>query len=141
MKGLDRSFVSEIEVIWRRICDVKGATTANARASEVAGSVDGMQFGRKIPALNAMTEPTNALTLQLLEWISHQPRTYAEVLEAWRTTCPRLSIWEDACIDGLIDYDPKGSRIVSVSPKGRALLVLRTAGQQDHQKNHEQNHD
>jgi hypothetical protein len=69
-----------------------------------------------------MTEPTDALTLQLLEWISHQPRTYADVLDAWRTTCPRLSIWEDACIEGLIDYDPDGDRIVSVSPKGRALL-------------------
>jgi hypothetical protein len=69
-----------------------------------------------------MTEPTRALTLQLLEWISSQPRTYGEVLEAWRTTCPRLSIWEDACIDGLIDCAPDGSRIVIVSPKGRALL-------------------
>jgi hypothetical protein len=74
-----------------------------------------------------MTEPTDALTLQLLEWISSQPRTYGEVLEAWRTTCPRLSIWEDACLDGLIDYDPQGSRIVSASPRGRALLKYRLA--------------
>jgi hypothetical protein len=72
-----------------------------------------------------MSEPTNALTLQLLEWISHQPRSYADVLDAWRTTCPRLSIWEDACIDGLIEYDPEGSRIVYVSPKGRAMLESR----------------
>ena len=69
-----------------------------------------------------MIEPPGALTLQLLEWISSQPRTYADVLDAWRTSCPRLSIWEDACIDGLIDYDPNGSRIVSLSPKGRALF-------------------
>jgi hypothetical protein len=69
-----------------------------------------------------MTEPTRALTLQLLEWISSKPRTYAEVLDAWHTTCPRLSIWEDACADGLIDYNPQGDRIVHVSPKGRALL-------------------
>jgi len=69
-----------------------------------------------------MTESTNALTLQLLEWISDKPRTYAEVLDAWRTTCPRLSIWEDACIDGLIDYVPDGAHIVFLSPKGRALL-------------------
>ena len=69
-----------------------------------------------------MTEPTHALTLQLLQWISDKPRTYAEVLDAWRTTCPRLSIWEDACIDGLISYDPEGNRIVTVSTKGQALL-------------------
>jgi hypothetical protein len=74
-----------------------------------------------------MPEPTRALRWQLLEWISHRPRTYAEVLEAWRTTCPQLSIWEDACIDGLIEYDPNGDRIVSISPKGRALLQSRLA--------------
>jgi hypothetical protein len=69
-----------------------------------------------------MTEPTSALTHQLLEWIAARPRTYAEVLDAWRTTCPRLSIWEDACTDGLINYDPNGDRIVSLSPRGLALL-------------------
>jgi hypothetical protein len=73
-----------------------------------------------------MTEQTSALTLQLLEWISDRPRTYAEVLDAWRTTCPRLSIWEDACIDGLIDIAPDGNRIVLLSPKGRALLQPRS---------------
>lgn len=71
-----------------------------------------------------MTEPTRALTLQLLEWISDHPRTYAEVLDAWRTTCPQLSIWEDACIDGLIDCEPS-SQIVSVSPKGKEILQRR----------------
>jgi len=68
-----------------------------------------------------MSEPTKALTLQLLEWIADHPRRYDEALEAWRTTCPRLSIWEDACIDGLIDCEP-GSRFVSVSAKGKLLL-------------------
>jgi hypothetical protein len=74
-----------------------------------------------------MTDPTIALTLQLLEWISNQSRAYGEVLDAWRITCPRISIWEDACIDGLIHYDPDGSRIVSVSSKGRALLEIHLA--------------
>jgi hypothetical protein len=73
-----------------------------------------------------MIEPTSALTWQLLEWISDKPRTYAEVLEAWRTTCPRFSIWEDACINGLVNYDPAGDRIVSLSPKGQALLQSRS---------------
>lgn len=69
-----------------------------------------------------MADPKSALTLQLLEWISDRPRKYAEVLDAWRTTCPRFSIWEDACIDGLIDYDPDGDRIVRLSAKGRERL-------------------
>ncbi len=64
---------------------------------------------------------TRALTLQLLEWIQRSPRTYAETLEAWRTSCPRLSIWEDACIDGLIEIAP-GGRIVAVSARGESLL-------------------
>ncbi|HXN35198.1 MAG TPA: hypothetical protein VN877_03450 [Opitutaceae bacterium] len=72
-----------------------------------------------------MADPNDALTLQLLEWVSREPRSYAEVLDAWRTTCPRLSIWEDACIEGLIDYDPNGDRIVRASPKGRAVLKAR----------------
>ena len=72
-----------------------------------------------------MTEPTYALRLQLLEWIAEHPRRYDEALEAWRTTCPRLSIWEDACIDGLIDCEPD-SRLVSVSAKGKLLLQNRS---------------
>jgi len=77
-----------------------------------------------------MTQPANALTIQLLEWISNHPRTYAEALDAWRTSCPRLSIWEDACIDGLIDCD-SGSQLVSVSGRGQALLRQRRGEHND----------
>jgi hypothetical protein len=34
--------------------------------------------------------------LQFLAWIAAQPRTYAEMMIAWRISCPRLSAWEDA---------------------------------------------
>jgi hypothetical protein len=70
-----------------------------------------------------VTEPVHSLTLQLLEWISDRPRSYADVLDAWRTTCPRFSIWEDACIDGLIDCDAGAGHVVALSPKGQALLL------------------
>jgi hypothetical protein len=63
-----------------------------------------------------------ALTLQLLEFIAERPRSHAEVLDAWHTTCPRLSIWEDACIAGLIDGDADDRRIVRLSAKGALLL-------------------
>ena len=43
---------------------------------------------------------TNALTLQLLAWVAARPRTYRETMEAWRTTCLRLIIWEDAIATG-----------------------------------------
>jgi hypothetical protein len=70
-----------------------------------------------------MSDPTHALTLQMLEWIADRPRTYPEVMDAWRTSCPRMSIWEDACIAGLIDSEPGAGHIVSLSAKGRGLLA------------------
>jgi hypothetical protein len=44
----------------------------------------------------------SALTLQMLEWLAERPRSYAETLEVWKTSCPRLTIWEDAVKDGLV---------------------------------------
>ena len=73
-----------------------------------------------------MADPTRALTLQLLQSLAERPRPYAEVLEMWRTSCPRLSIWEDACIDGLVDCAPGSApelHLVTVSARGRALLA------------------
>jgi hypothetical protein len=37
-----------------------------------------------------------ALILDLLEWVTRRDRTYEEVMDAWRTSCPRLPVWEDA---------------------------------------------
>lgn len=68
-----------------------------------------------------MTIATQALTRQMLEWIAARPRDYAEVMETWRTSCPRLSIWEDACIDGLVTHEAgTGKFILSVA--GREFL-------------------
>jgi hypothetical protein len=53
--------------------------------------------------------PTKTLTLQLLAWVADRPRTYAETMEAWRTTCPRLTIWEDAVSDGLLLVERSGA--------------------------------
>jgi hypothetical protein len=62
-----------------------------------------------------------ALRRQMLEWIAVRPREHAEVLELWRTSCPRLSIWEDACIDGLIDHE-LGTGKVILSGAGQVFL-------------------
>ena len=71
-----------------------------------------------------MTEDTNALVLDLVEWVAARPRPYAEVMEAWRTSCPRLPIWEDAVDQGLVrrDHDAQGGVIVRVTPLGLARL-------------------
>jgi len=56
----------------------------------------------------------------LLEWIGAAPRSYAETLEAWRTSCPRLPVWEDANDRGFITRrrEPGLGMIVSVSAAG-----------------------
>ena len=49
-----------------------------------------------------MTSPAEAsttlepLVYDLVEWVAREPRAYRDVLEAWRTSCPRLTVWEDA---------------------------------------------
>jgi hypothetical protein len=43
------------------------------------------------------------LMLEFLSWISNRRRTYAEAMNAWQSSCPRLTIWEDAIIDGYIE--------------------------------------
>jgi hypothetical protein len=62
---------------------------------------------------------------EFLAWISSRPRTYAEAMEAWRSTCPRNSVWEDALIDVLIQIEGGGtmdrSKVI-LTPRGRALL-------------------
>ena len=50
--------------------------------------------------------PNEALTVQFLDWIGDEPRSYVETMEAWRTSCPRLTIWEDALSAGLIERIP-----------------------------------
>ena len=69
--------------------------------------------------------PNDALTRQLLDWIGREPRNYIETMEAWRTSCPRLTIWEDALSAGLIQRVPGSSMrdaMVRVTEAGQAYL-------------------
>jgi hypothetical protein len=71
-----------------------------------------------------MPDPVDALIIDLLEWIGPQSRSYAEVIDAWRTSCPRLPVWEEANARGYVvreHVDGAPARI-SVSPAGRAVL-------------------
>jgi hypothetical protein len=73
---------------------------------------------------DAMPEPVDALILDLLEWVGPTPRPYDEVMEVWRTSCPRLSVWEDANDRGFIarQHVPGRGSLISVSPAGAAHL-------------------
>ncbi|MCO6417245.1 hypothetical protein JYK14_13875 [Siccirubricoccus sp. KC 17139] len=71
--------------------------------------------------------PDRMLLRQFLAWVAAEPRPYAAAMEAWRTSCPRLSIWEDALAEGLVRIAPGGeggmaaARIV-LTEAGRAML-------------------
>jgi hypothetical protein len=68
----------------------------------------------------------NRLMLQMLAWIAAQPRTYAEAMDAWRSSCPRHPIWDDALRDGFIYVDSTGrtmkDALVALTPRGSQVL-------------------
>jgi hypothetical protein len=43
-----------------------------------------------------------ALILDLLEWLARCDRSYEEVMDARRTSCPKLPVWEEANERGLL---------------------------------------
>ena len=71
-----------------------------------------------------MQSAAHALTQQFLAWVAEAPRSYADA-EAWRRSCPHLSIWEDAIAGGLIRFENGGgltqSRLV-LTALGRKTL-------------------
>ncbi|MGA2881315.1 MAG: hypothetical protein ABSG13_20390 [Bryobacteraceae bacterium] len=73
-----------------------------------------------------MADTVEALILDLLDWLKVRDRTYEEVMDAWRTSCPRLPVWEDANDRGLIAQEEvDGHCVVRVTPSGLALLARR----------------
>jgi hypothetical protein len=72
-----------------------------------------------------MSEPASLLMLEFLSWVASRPRTYDEAMDAWRSTCPRHTVWEDALIDGLIQIARGGAKRqaeVTLTSRGQALL-------------------
>ena len=71
-----------------------------------------------------MTDTLTPLILDLLEWIALTPRPYSEVMDAWRTSCPKLPVWEEANDRGLVilrQAEDQGP-LVDVTPLGRTFL-------------------
>ncbi|MCW5590890.1 MAG: 3-phosphoglycerate dehydrogenase [Burkholderiales bacterium] len=71
-----------------------------------------------------MEDAVDALIVDLLEWIGPAPRPYSEVMEAWRTSCPRLPVWEEANARGFLARSHEAGRaaLVSVTASGRDFL-------------------
>ncbi|BDG74200.1 hypothetical protein [Roseomonas fluvialis] len=69
-----------------------------------------------------MSETVRPLMLDLVAHVADGPRPYAEVMDAWRTNCPRLTVWEDAVDAGLVSLR---DGFVSATPAGVAALRSR----------------
>ncbi len=82
---------------------------------------------------SAHSAVVQSLIFDLLEWLDRQERSYEEALEAWRTSCPRLPVWEEANDLRLIArvFDSEGW-VAKLTVQGRALLRLRVSSITQH---------
>lgn len=69
-----------------------------------------------------MSATIRPLMLDLVAFVAERPRPYAEVLDAWRTSCPRLTVWEDAVEAGLVRLQ---DGMVQATEAGRDALRRR----------------
>jgi hypothetical protein len=71
-----------------------------------------------------VSDSVDTLILDLLDWMGPDARSYAETLDAWKTSCPRLPVWEEANDRGFISrrHAPGGGVVVAVSAAGMAYL-------------------
>jgi hypothetical protein len=72
-----------------------------------------------------MSDILAPLTLDFLAWLAAQPRDYTDVMDAWRTSCPRLTVWEDAIDAGLVTRVHTAGQPVRIelTQRGQALLA------------------
>ena len=70
-----------------------------------------------------VSETIDALLYDMLAWLAREARPYDEVMEAWRTSCPKLPVWEDANERGLVEEaSANGRLLVRLTPAGISLL-------------------
>jgi len=71
------------------------------------------------------SDPVEALILDFIEWLAAALRDYAETMAAWRTSCPRLAVWEEAVERGYVarGIGPDGTVLIQPSPTGCSHLA------------------
>ena len=71
-----------------------------------------------------MTDTLAPLILDFLEWVAARPRPYSEVMDAWRTSCPRFTVWEDVLDPGFIirKREAGSELLIDLTPLGRTFL-------------------
>ena len=72
----------------------------------------------------SMDDPVvESLIFDLLSWVANGERSYEEVMDAWRTSCPKLPVWEDASDRGFVTSEQVGGRsMVRITSAGLAFL-------------------
>jgi D-3-phosphoglycerate dehydrogenase len=91
--------------------------------------LDGIKLdGTKMDFRKSMLDTTvDALIVDLLHWLAARDRTYPEVIDVWRTSCPRLPVWEDAKDRGFVRQENfDGRELVRITPAGFAFLEERS---------------
>lgn len=70
-----------------------------------------------------MSDVVDLLLRDFLLWLEQDVRPYDEVMEAWRTSCPRLPVWEEANERGFLTRQRHERAVmIGLSPVGRAFL-------------------
>src|SRR4030095_10322094 len=102
-------------------CRARARLTCVAPISRSGWALDG-------PACRAQTWPMEAqpslIMIQFLQWVADRPRSREDVMDAWRSSCPRFPVWEDARADGLIHHCGRrqGDHGAELTERGRAAL-------------------
>ena len=68
------------------------------------------------------------LVLDFVEWVAREPRAYAEVVSTWKTSCPRLTIWEDAADRGLVTRETRPGLGLTIAVTESGANFLRAHG-------------
>jgi hypothetical protein len=68
-----------------------------------------------------MSEPASLIMQQFLAWVADRPRTREQAVEAWYS-CPHISVWEDAVVNGLVRTENNGKRTIALTPRGMTML-------------------
>jgi hypothetical protein len=68
-----------------------------------------------------MNEPASLIMQQFLAWVGDRPRTREQAVEAWHS-CPHISVWEDAIVNGLVRTENNGKRTIALTLQGEQLL-------------------
>lgn len=71
-----------------------------------------------------MNEAADPLVLDFVEWVARERRAYAEVIATWKTSCPRLTIWEDAADRGYVARETIAGLglVIALTESGERLL-------------------